>query len=136
MNQEAYDQLCYYTLAHGDPRFIHQHVVDAFTVQKADEDTKRIGLTFGLIGLYLHVEKEFSGKQVQRAHMLLARRKREWPAFVLPDDRGSITAAEVLARPEGEERDKAIDDWCGSVWAAFQGSHQQVRKLVSEYLQD
>jgi|SRR5215216_145661 len=135
MNQDAYDELCCYTLAHGDPRFIHQHVVDAFAAQKADSNTKRIGLAFALIGLYLQVEKQFSGKEVQRVHILLAQRKRDWPSFPLPVERGSITAAEVLACPAGAARDEAIDDWCRSVWTAYRESHPHLRKLVSEYLQ-
>lgn len=134
MSREAYDELCCYTLMHGDPRFIHQHVVDVFIAQNADQNTKHIGLAFALIGLYLHVEKQFSGKEVQRAHMLLAQPKRDWPAFPLPDDRGSITEDEVLACPAGPARDQAIDDWCRAVWTAFSESHPLVRKLVSEYL--
>jgi Family of unknown function (DUF5946) len=134
MSQETYDELCCYTLMHGDPSFIHQHVVDAFMAQNADQNTKRIGLTFALIGLYLHVEKQLSGKEVQRAHMLLAQRKKEWPAFPLPHDRGSITEDEVMACPAGPERDRAIDDWCRSVWTAFSESHPLVRTLVSENL--
>jgi hypothetical protein len=35
--QEAYEELCCYALARSDPSFIHQHVVDAFAVQQADE---------------------------------------------------------------------------------------------------
>jgi hypothetical protein len=81
--QDAYDELCCYTLAHGAPAFIHQHVVDAFAAQRADGGSKAIGVTFALVGLYLHVEKQFSGKQVQRVHMELARHKRQWPTFVL-----------------------------------------------------
>lgn len=30
---DAYNQLRCYTLVHGDPAFIHQHVVDAFAAQ-------------------------------------------------------------------------------------------------------
>ena len=117
--QDAYAELCCYTLAHGDVSFIHQHVVDAFGAQLADEQTKPIALTFALVGLYLHIEKQFSGKQVQRAHMRLAQRKRTWPVFDLPRDRGAITVAEVLAAPAGPDRDKAIDAWCRSVWQTF-----------------
>lgn len=46
----AYDELQAYTLAHGDPAFIHQHVVDAWAAQHADEETKPIALTFALVG--------------------------------------------------------------------------------------
>jgi hypothetical protein len=48
--QDAYDELQCYTLAHPDPAFLHQHVVDAWAAQHADERTKPIGLTFVLIG--------------------------------------------------------------------------------------
>ena len=92
-NQDAYNELCCYTLAHGDRSFIHQHVVDAYAAQTADDRTKPIGLAFALIGLYLHVEKHFSGREVQRAHMLLAKHRRVWPSFPLPRNRGSLTAA-------------------------------------------
>ena len=60
----AYDELYVYTM--GRPGFILQHVVDAFAVQTATADTKPIAIVFGLVGLYLHVEKQFSGKQVQK----------------------------------------------------------------------
>src|SRR5262249_18691090 len=106
-SEEAYNELCYYTLAHRDPSFIHQDVVDAFAAQNAGEQTKPIKLTFALVGLYLHVEKQFSGRQVQRAHMDLARQKQLWPRFALPSDRGSQTVADVLAIPAGPARDKA-----------------------------
>jgi hypothetical protein len=59
---DLYDQLSLYTLSHADPSFIHQHVVDAFAAQHADDRTKPITLTFALVGLYLHAERGFSGK--------------------------------------------------------------------------
>ena len=117
--QAAYDELCGYTLARGDPSFIHQHVVDAFAVQQADEHTKPIKITFGLVGLYLRVEKQWPGRRVQQAHMALARQKHAWPTFVLPRDRGALTPQTVMAAPAGPERDAAIDAWCASVWNAF-----------------
>ena len=52
-SEAAYHELCYYTLTLGDPAFIHQHVVDAFAAQQADEQTKPIKVTFALVGLYL-----------------------------------------------------------------------------------
>jgi hypothetical protein len=131
-NEDAYSELCCYTLTRGDSEFIHQHVVDAFAAQNADERTKPIKLTFALIGLYLHVEKQFSGREVQRAHQFLAQRKRTWPSFPLPHDRGSLTAADVMAAPAGSKRDEAIHNWCVAVWNAFRGSHQTVTELLQE----
>ena len=127
----AYDEVYAYTM--GRPGFILQHVVDAFAVQTATGDSKPIGVVFGLVGLYLHVEKQFSGRQVQKAHMELGRRKREWPRISLPEDRGSITVADVLATPGGPERDMAIDDWCRSLWTAFVVNRQTIIALLREY---
>jgi hypothetical protein len=131
--QDAYHELCAYTLLHGDPSFIHQHVVDAFAAQHATDETKPMGLTFALVGLFLHVEHKFSGKQVQRVHMQLARQKRSWPAFALPRERGAMSAVDVMAFPPGPERDRAIDAWCASVWEAFRDSHGIIAQLLREH---
>lgn len=131
--QAAYDELANYTLTHGGAEFIHQHVVDAFAAQHATEATKPITLAFALIGLYLHVERGFTGRQVQRAHAVLAGRSRSWPAFPLPDDRGSITAADVLAAPAGPDRDRAIDAWCAAVWSAYAEAAPAVAALARAY---
>jgi hypothetical protein len=127
----AYDEVYVYTM--GRPGFILQHVVDAFAVQTANEAGKPIAVVFGLVGLYLHVEKQFSGRQVQKAHMELGRRKREWPSVYLPEARGSMTVSDVLAAPAGAERDMAIDDWCRSVWTAFDANRQTIIALLQEY---
>ena len=132
MNSEraAYDELCCYTIAHGAASFIHQHVVDAFAAQTANERTKPIALTFALVGLHLHVEKQFSGRQVQRAHMRLARQKQPWPVLALPRERGAMTSTDVVAAPAGPERDQRIDAWCASVWEAFREGHSTIADLV------
>src|SRR5215510_16109212 len=109
--REEYYELSYYTLAHRDPSFIHQHIVDAFTAQTVNKNTKPIAIYFALIGLYLSVEKGYTGREVQLAHMELAKRKRDWPTFDLPERRGDIRIADVLRKPEGEERDAMIRAW-------------------------
>lgn len=129
--RRAYDEVYAYTM--GRDGFILQHVVDAFAAQTADDDSKPIGVIFALVGLYLHVEKHYSGTEVQKVHMLLGRRKKQWPAVPLPRDRGGMTAADVLAAPEGSERDRAIDAWCESVWAAFRESRPTVIGLLREH---
>jgi hypothetical protein len=130
--RSAYEELQCYTLAHGDSAFIHQHVVDAWAAQHADEHTKPIALTFALVGLYLHVERGFSGRQVQQTHTRLAQHKRNWPSFPLPSERGSVTVSQVMAAPAGAERDQAIDAWCASVWSAFHASHQAIVQLLQQ----
>jgi hypothetical protein len=132
--QDLYDELAFYTLAHPDPRFIHQHVVDAFAAQYADEETKPIGVVFALVGLFLYVEKRFTGKQVQRVHMDLARRRREWTRPALPDERGLVGIEDVLAAEPGEARDAMIRVWCESVWDAWGQSHTSIRALLQDEL--
>ena len=97
-----------YTLTLGDREFIHQHVVDAWAVQHATPESKPIGTYFGLLGLYLHLERGLNGREVQRAHMDLAKTKQAWPVFALPPERGAITAIDVMRTAEGTERAKAL----------------------------
>jgi Family of unknown function (DUF5946) len=129
--RDAYDEVYAYTM--GRSGFTLQHVVDAFAAQTASAESKPIGVIFALVGLYLSVERQFSGSQVQKVHMRMGRQKRQWPAIALPRDRGAMTAADVLAIPEGRERDRAIDEWCGSVWTAFRDSRQTIVNLLREY---
>jgi len=129
----ADDELRAYTLAHGDPSFIHQHVVDAFAAQRADERTKPITLTFALVGLYLHVERSWSGRQVQLAHVKLARQGQDWPTFLLPLDRGTMTASDVMRTAPGAERDRMIDAWCAAVWEAYRSYRDDIITLLRKH---
>jgi hypothetical protein len=133
-DKELYNELTYYTLSHSDPSFIHQHVVDAFAAQNADEQPKAIASVFGLIGLYLYVEKGLTGKQVQRAHMQLAKRRKKWPKLSLPEQRGSITVSDVVKVSPGIQRDKMIRAWCASVWEAWKASRSEVLALIPDDL--
>ena len=132
-SQDAVDELYYYTLAHGDPAFIHQHAVDAIAAQTATENDRPIKLTFALVGLYLHVEKQFTGRQVQLVHMKMGRHKHDWPIFSLPEHRGAITLCDVLAAQPGLPRDDMIHQWCAAVWEAFAGSRATVIRLLSDH---
>jgi hypothetical protein len=82
--QETFNELSCYTITHSDPLFIHQYAVDAFAAQNADKNTKPITITFALIGLYLHIEKNYTGKEVQNAHIKLGKHRKSWPKFNLP----------------------------------------------------
>lgn len=131
---ELYNELACYTLSLADKEFIHQHIVDAFGAQRADKNTKPIGITFALAGLYLYLEKNYTGRQVQLAHIQMAKRKRKWPIFDLPEYRGDITAADVLNTAQGKEREEKIRIWCMTVWNAYRQSHVIVAGLVNDLL--
>lgn len=133
-DDELYNQLAFYTLAHPDPAFIHQLLVDAYGAQHADETTKPIAVLFSLIGLYLHLEKGYTGKQVQRAHMRLAKWPNTWPRLPLPHDRGDIHIDHVLAAEPGSARDAMIERWCASVWESFHESRVLVVEIAQKYL--
>ena len=129
---DAYDELYVYTM--GRKNFILQHVVDANIAQTAPAiNPPSIGIIFSLVGLYLHIEKGFTGTQVQNAHRVMGKSKRSWPNVVWPIERGRMTAATVLAAPVGQARDAAIDEWCRQIWAAFSANRPMVASLVSEY---
>ena len=132
--QEQFHELTFYTLSHPDPSFIHQHIVDAYAAQKADANIKSIAITFALVGLYLHLEKNYTGKQVQLAHMKLATNKKIWPVFNLPVSRGNIRVSDILNTKSGEERDKMIEKWCIEVWNAYADSHEKVENLLKQEL--
>jgi hypothetical protein len=129
-DRSAYEELYAYTMNRAG--FILQHVVDAHTAQTASQSTSPIGLVFALVGLYLHVERQFSGLDVQRVHRRLARAKRQWPPVDLPRDRGHVTAADVLGARPGPERDGAIDEWCQSVWAVYRHTRQTIVDLLRD----
>lgn len=134
-NDDLYNELAFYTLAHPDPAFIHQLVVDAYAAQNAGETTKPIAIVFALIGLYLHLEKGFTGRQVQRAHMQLAKWPNTWTKPPLAQDRGEIRIEDVLAIEPGPGRDAMIERWCASVWECCQLSRPQIIEVARKYLQ-
>jgi hypothetical protein len=131
---EVYDQLVFYTLSLGDAAFIHQHIVDAWAAQHPEGSAKTIRTAFALIGLYLSLEKNYTGKEVQRAHTLLARNKRQWPGFTPPTAMSKMTVYDVMDKPAGPARDKAIMNWCAAIWVSWAESHAKIKELVKEEL--
>ena len=133
-DQDLYNQLAFYTLELRDPEFIHQHVVDAWAVQHAGPESKPIAIVFGLIRLYLYLEKGFTGRQVQRAHMQLAKRRKQWVAPAIPEQHAAIGAADVIAAAPGPARDAMIRRWCAAVWQDWQASRAEIVALAQTSL--
>ena len=79
-----------------------------------------------------NVEKQLSGRRVQQAHMKLGRRKQAWPIFQLPEERGEITVAEVLACEPGPGRDQLIHEWCVCVWNVFRNQKSVFVELLRD----
>ncbi len=126
------DEVFAYTLAHPGRGFLHQHAVDAHTAQTATADSKPIAVAFALIGLHLHLERGWDGRRVQREHVRLAARRRDWPRFPLPAARGAITVADVARVAPGPARARATEDWGASAWAAGTEAHAEVARILAE----
>ena len=129
-SEEQYHELSFYTLAHKDKSFIHQHIVDAYIAQTANQNTKAISLVFSLAGLYLYVEKNYTGRQVQQFHLQMAKNKIAWPSINLPEYRGNISVANVIEEPPGPQRDDMIHKWCISVWDAYKDNSEVIAALL------
>jgi hypothetical protein len=91
-------------------------------------------LAFALVGLYLAAERQYSGRNVQRVHTPLARRRKPWPTFGIPEHRGAITVRDVMDVPPGPERDEAIRRWAVNVWQAYSGQRDEVLDLLKTEL--
>lgn len=128
--QALYDELSLYTFTRGREEFIHQHAVDAYAAQHVGEDTKPIALAAALIGLYLFAERNYSGLRVQQVHMQLGNKMKEWPLFPAPKQRATLTVADVLRAPEGNERDEMIRRWARAVWEMWRERHEEVEALL------
>jgi len=126
-----YGELTAYTLTRGDweSDFVHQLAVDAYGAQHARVEARPIGPAFALIGLYLAYEWNYSGRQVQHMHTLLARRSKTWPHFAPPSHAGDMTILDVMQAPLGEDRDAALRRWGRSVWDVWGDEHKRVRSL-------
>lgn len=131
--RQLYGELSAYTLSLRDVDFIHQLVVDTYAAQHAGANIKPIAITFALVGLYLTFEHNYTGKQVQKAHTLLAGTPKKWPQFGLPEEKASLTVLDVLKTPENERNDM-LREWGRAVWSIWESEHTKVAELVRERL--
>jgi len=130
---QVYGELTAYTLSLHDADFIHQFAVDTYAAQHVGASVKPIGLTFALVGLYLAFEHNYTGKQVQRAHTLLAATSKQWPQFRRPEEKASLTVLDVLNAPENERND-ILRQWGKAVWRIWEAEHARVAEFTHERL--
>jgi hypothetical protein len=127
----AYGQLTSYNVERSLADFRHQEAVDAYAAQHPGPPARPITLWFALVGLHLAVDLGCNGRQVQRAHLRLARHRRPWPALPPPARRPTTTVADVLAHLYGPSRDAAILDWASDVWACWPEQHAVVAEVAA-----
>lgn len=131
--RQVYGELTAYTLSLPDVEFPHQLAVDTYAAQHASAKSKPIGLTFALVGLYLVCERNYTGKQVQKAHTLLAATRQPWPSWTPPTTRAALTVLDVLNAPE-HERKQMLRQWERAVWQTWAPEQARVAKLVHQHL--
>ncbi len=132
--QDAYAALTFYSLELQDAAFLHQHIVDAYSAQHADQTSRPMAIVFSLLGLYLYLEKGFTGRQVQRVHTLLASRRQHWIAPPLPPEPAPIGVAHVMAAPPGIEREAAVRAWCQAVWESWSHARPSIVAIARDHL--
>jgi hypothetical protein len=131
---ETYYELTYWTLVRQDGRFIHQHAVDAYAAQHAGGVSRPISTVFGLIGLYLALEKGYTGRQVQLAHIRIANRRKDWPRPEPPSRMAELTVMDVLRVGTDAEKEKMLMRWASSVWEIWEHQHAWIREVTEKAL--
>ncbi|HSW96377.1 MAG TPA: DUF5946 family protein [Candidatus Saccharimonadales bacterium] len=131
---KLYEEISADTLSLHDKDFIHQLIVDTYTAQHVGAKMKPIMITFALIGLYLTFEHNYTGKQVQSAHILLANQSKEWPSFIPPKEKASITVLDIVQNSDSMKQEM-IKKWGKAVWGIWQPEHENITKLVKKYLE-
>jgi hypothetical protein len=130
---QLYGQLSVFTLSLRDKDFIHQLIVDTYAAQHSGPKVKPIDTAFALIGIYLTFEKDYTGKQVQRTHMFLGKKRTAWPRFNLPQNKSTLTVLDVLQSQESQY-EAMIRKWGKSVWKMWQPEHENVREFVEQLI--
>lgn len=131
--RELMYQLSYYTLSLQDNYFIHQLIVDAYAAQHSGKGVKPITTTFALVGLFLVNERNYTGKQVQLAHMAITKKSKTWPHFPAPKEKEWLTVQDVTQSPDAEKQEM-IKKWSRSVWNVWKPQHEEIASLLKKYL--
>jgi hypothetical protein len=127
---QRFSDLSCSTVTRQDAEFIHQHAVDAYAAQHSGGTTRNITVAFGLIGLYLALEKGYTGRQVQLAHMHIARIQKNWPHMEPPVKPAGITVMDVPGAGTDAEKDAMIRRWMVAVWASWEDRKEWVRETT------
>jgi len=128
---ETYFDLTCWTLVRQDGRFVHQHAVDAYAAQHVGERMRPITTAFALIGLYLAVERGYTGRQVQLVHMKIGRR-RDWPRLEPPKDRGELTVMDILLAATDAKKEEMLMRPTASVRQTREDRHRWVRETTEK----
>jgi len=114
----------------ADPAFIHQVAVDCYGAQHAGGPARPITAVFSLVGLCLHLEHGFTGKQVQAAHAAMARGQKNWPVLLAPSVRYPVTVDSVVQCETASARTVQLKVWAQATWDAWRSEQMWVRSII------
>jgi hypothetical protein len=131
---QTYHELSAWLMMNPDLGFRAQHAVDAYGAQHSGGVTKNITAAFALIGLYLALERGYSGRRVQQAHMELAKQRIEWPSLKPPAAGFAITVADVVRAEAGPPRENMLMEWARCAWDAWREQHDWIKSVCAAHL--
>lgn len=126
-----------YNHAHPESLAVwHQVCVDAYGGQHVGPDTAPITVSFALNGLYLVLERGFTGIQAREAHGYMANTVDPvtWPRFTPPADVGDITVLDVALASSPQEHIGLVRQWGRAVWAAWSHTHDRISEMTEAQL--
>ena len=129
-----YDELSAFTFSLRDKEFIHQLGVDAYAAQHCGPKMKPITITFALIGLFLTFERGYTGREAQLAHIELGKKRRAWPWFAPPAEKGELTLLDVVPGLSDRNYKARLGAWGDAVWQSWSREHGAISALAAKYL--
>jgi hypothetical protein len=130
---DLYWEVSAYTLSLTDKFFLHQYIVDAYAASHVDTHTKPMKIYFSLLGLYLALEKQYTGREVQLAHMQLGKEKKVWPPYKLPTHYATLTIKDIY-ETHNAKKATIIYRWMREVWDLWGSTHDEVKEVCAKYL--
>jgi hypothetical protein len=114
----------------------HQTCVDSYAAQHVGPQMRPMTVCFALNGLYLVLERGWSGIAARDAHGHLARTvvRADWPNFEPPSEAGPLTVLDGALSADLDAQGAAIEAWGRSVWATWSHVHDAVRQLTDRQL--
>jgi hypothetical protein len=101
----------------------HQLTVDAYGAQHAGPPTGYVYVSYSLVGLYLALERGWSGTDIRALHQRMGHPDPSWPLFQRPLLTAGVTIADVAeagARVGSVEGHAAsVERWAKSVWSSW-----------------
>lgn len=113
---------------------VHQLTVDSYAVQHAGGDHTDKSIAVHLAGLHLVLDRGMRPPNVPPLLRRLADVIPEWPHFLPPVERGSLTVFDVALTDSVQEHIDTVEGWAKQMWAAWSTHHDAVADLVARQL--